>query len=724
MQPELMGYPDRLSVSAGETIRFMISTDAESYDASIVRLIHADANPKGPGVKMQPVESAINKRWPGRKQIIHPGSYVIVEDNPALALTSFTAQCWIYPTRNSGLRTIISRGAQGFGLFLDDKNCLSLWLGDGQSLPISTGEPLHLHVWYFVAASYDAQSGKATLYQSSVMPFAHPDFDPLVIEQSANPPVATTAPLLIAAAAPGDQIFNGKIDHPRLFSRALSSKEIDQLRSGADPASISGVVADWDFAADVSSQKVTDRSANKLNGTAVNMPARGVTGYNWTNTEVNWRYALPEYGAIHFHDDDLDDARWQPDFELTIPADWKSGIYALQLKAGDQIDEIPFVVRPAKGKPSAPILYLLPTMTYLAYANIKEGEPAIDENGQPRQVTHQPLSIYQQEHPEIAMSIYDFHSDGSGCSYSSRKRPIPNMHPRFSWDMINGPRHFAADLYLEDWLDAKGFAHDVVIDEDLHFGGYDLLKSYKVVMTGTHPEYWTTPMMDALRTYLDNGGHLMYLGGNGFYWITSVDPERPHVVEVKRGNNGTRAWNSAPGETYHSTTGELGGLWRERGRAPNTVAGIGFTAQGWDGRAGYYERKEGSFDPRAAFIFEGVGADELIGNFGLGLGGAAGDELDCVDETLGTPPHTLLLASSTGHAPSIMPVIEDFLLLGRHFMERVGWRVRSDLAYLETPNGGAVFSVGSIDWCNALSYNHYQNNVSRITENVLREFTR
>ena len=48
--------------------------------------------------------------------------------------------------------------------------------------------------------------------------------------------------------------------------------------------------------------------------------------------------------------------------------------------------------------------------------------------------------------------------------------------------------------------------------------------------------------------------------------------------------------------------------------------------------------------------------------------------------------------------------------------------VRADMVYFETQNGGAVFSVGSINWLGSLSHNGYENNVSAITENVLREF--
>ncbi len=34
-----------------------------------------------------------------------------------------------------------------------------------------------------------------------------------------------------------------------------------------------------------------------------------------------------------------------------------------------------------------------------------------------------------------------------------------------------------------------------------------------------------------------------------------------------------------------------------------------------------------------------------------------------------------------------------------------------------------VFSVGSIAWCGSLSHNNYNNNVSRITKNVLDRFS-
>ena len=36
--------------------------------------------------------------------------------------------------------------------------------------------------------------------------------------------------------------------------------------------------------------------------------------------------------------------------------------------------------------------------------------------------------------------------------------------------------------------------------------------------------------------------------------------------------------------------------------------------------------------------------------------------------------------------------------------------------------GGAVFSVGSISWCASMPINEFNNDVSRITKNVLDRF--
>ena len=204
---------------------------------------------------------------------------------------------------------------------------------------------------------------------------------------------------------------------------------------------------------------------------------------------------------------------------------------------------------------------------------------------------------------------------------------------------------FNADTHITDWLEAGGIAYDVITDEDLHREGLAILAPYRAAMTGTHPEYLSTPMWDAIDAYLGQGGRLMYMGGNGFYWRIAYRGEDTTALEVRRAETGTRAWAAEPGEAYHGFTGEYGGLWLRLGRPPQSLVGVGYIAQGFDA-ATCYRRRPGSFDSRASWIFDGVGPDEAIGDFGLIYGGAAGSEIDRHDRRLGSPPHALVLASS------------------------------------------------------------------------------
>ena len=728
---ELIGYADELSVARGATIAFKVSTDAPDYDAAIVRLIHGDAN--GPGFKEEIVRP--DERHVGRKQFARSGSHGRVADRPALSPASgFTIQMWIYPTTplKGSVQGLFSKwsGDSGYALVIGEAGDIGLWLGDGRTVKrCHTGKPLRERQWYFVAASFDPDRRIVGLHQTplSDWPFEQ---SAATVEQDSDAiaPSQNDAPLLFAALcleggrAPHGP-YNGKIERPVLYDRALKADQIESWKDGVAPAEITDLIAAWDFSIGISGTKLTDVGPNGVHGLVVNMPMRAVTGHNWQAEEQDFKHARSQYGAIHFHDDDLEDAGWQTDFTWRVPDDARSGFYAARLLHGDQEDHIPFFVRPKRGTATAKAVVLVPTLTYLAYANeTHKAMPRHQAAYTKRVMNKDPLDDYLADHPEFGVSLYDSHSDGSGCCYSSRLRPIPSLRPKYRQWQVGSPRHLAADLYLIDWLEEKGIGYDVVTDHDLHFEGKALLEKYQVVITGTHPEYWSGSMRAAMAAYLAGGGRQMYLGGNGYYWVTGFDSERPHVIEVRKGIAGTRAWNSEPGELYMSTTGELGGLWRHRGKPPNQIAGIGFKAMGFDAPTPGYKRQPGSFDKRAAFIFEGVGHDETIGNFGLVLGGAAGDEMDRIDFALGSPPHTLLLASAAGYNKHYVPVVEDHREMSEIVMLEQNSLVRADMVFYETKNGGAVFSSGAISWCGSLSHNGYDNNVSRITENVLRKF--
>ncbi len=696
-------------------------------------MLSPEAGPDAPPFRTELVETPANRDYAAREQKLRGGSWAMVPAHPLIAeLESFTIQAFIWPTlpgqgRQAILGTWSETLGRGFGLMLDDTGALELRVGDGRVA--SNGPALLPRKWYFVAASFDKTTGEAVLYQELVADKTMTQVKPVIARavvsgKHRTPPV----PFLFAAWHVGDNDgtqferplagghFNGKIDRPCLANRALSRAEMAALCGDSVPAGLeSAVVASWDFSRDMTSDVIRDTSPNRLDGRTWNLPARAMTGHNWDGTEMNWRNAPHQYGAIHFHDDDMADAGWATDFTFTVPDGLKSGCYAAFLISAEARFQIAFFVRPRKGAATADIVYLASTATYTVYQNnVGRFRAVMTEVYQGRLTVLDAVDMLLIEHPEMGFSTYDRHRDGSGICYSSRLRPATNIRPTGRlWN-------YCCDLFIVDWLDRSGLTFDVVTDEDLHYQGIDAIRPYRVLVTGSHPEYASLEMLDALDAWTRRGGRLMYLGGNGFYWRIAHHPEQRGIIEVRRSEDGTRAWDAQVGEYYHSFSGEYGGLWRRQGRAPNALAGVGFISQGFD-HSSYFRRTEAAEDPRAAFIFAGI-EEEILGDFGMLQGGAAGIEIDSVDPALGTPPHALVVARSENHSNTYELVNEEVRVAHGMTDGVQSTLIHADMTFFETPNGGAVFSTGSIAYAGAFGHRNFDNPIAKLTWNVLRRF--
>ena len=735
LEKRIAGYSDEISVAPGEHLRFMVSCEPgiDRYQADIVRLISGDRQPDGPGYRDELLPTSVSGEYSARTQETYYGSYAVVPHGPAFeGLSDLSLQAAIFPTL-PGLRRacLMSKmdvaAGRGFALWTDPADGLVLELGDGAGgmQEFSLGHPFVAREWYLVSATYDAASGRIHVRQQLLDSYARDTSSGEAEHSSQGTAVVDCdAPLLIAAASReeargkpiGEMIFNGRIERPVVASRALERSEIEALRSDEVPLALrADVCAAWDFAHAIETDDIIDISPNRAHGWLVNLPIRAVRSSTWTGEEMSFRHAPDQYAAIHFVDDSLYDSEWEADFELDIPADTPSGLYAARITAGDQEDHITFVVRPPRDRATASLAFLIPTASYMAYGNSRGGiETGAELHGN-RLAVINPEERYLNRHPEYGNSMYDNHNDGTGVCYSSRLRPLINIRPTHPWLW-----QLSADMHIVEWLEAQAIPFDVITDEDMHQDGVSLLERYSCVMTGSHPEYYSTPMWDAVHAFTQRGGRLMYMGGNGFYWRVAYRDDKPGAMEMRRTEDGSRSWASEPGEYYMAFTGEYGGLWWRAGRTPQYLVGNGFIAQGFD-HSSYFRRTPDSHDPRAAFIFEGVD-DEIIGDFGLIGGGAAGLELDSASRAYGTPPHALTVATSEQHTDAYIRVNEDI----GHMLLAIGGQddpqVHADVVFFETPRGGAVFSTGSIGWSSALFHNNHDNNVSRMTRNVLDRF--
>jgi N,N-dimethylformamidase len=690
----LIGYVDRISARPGEQIAVKVSSQlGVPYDADLVHIIHADPNPAGPGMKIDPVAAAFAGSYPSRAQPVVPGSYAVA-DAPLAVPEGGSITLRVQPGLLKQPQPVLALGDMVLQVAAEGARVVV-----GGEVCCAVPAPMLERRWYELVAVF--AGGRVTLRQTALQRSWGVDDTGQSEGQSLLP---SGDRFLLAADGQGG-LFDGRIEAPAIL--------------GADGTP----VAAWDLAIGIDTDRITDTGPGGHHGRVVNMPTRGIRGSRWTGQEMDWRHAPAEYGAIHFHADDLYDVEWETDFTVTLPPGMRSGVYGVRLRAAGEEDIIPIFVLPPRGTVQAKIAYLAPTFTYQAYANHQRFN--FDEPFRARAEAWGARLYNPEDHLEYGGSTYNRHPDGTGISLSSLRRPVLTLRPgylTFNDARGSGLRHFSADSHLTDWLEAKGHDFDVITDHDLHREGVSLLSRYHCVLTGSHPEYHTPNTLDALSAYVADGGRLCYLGGNGFYWRIAQSEAIPDVLEVRRTEGGIRAWDAAPGEAYHQLDAGYGGLWRRLGRPPQLLAGVGFSSQGlFEGS--HYRRLPASRDPSVSWVFDGIDGD-IIGDFGLSGGGAAGFELDRADQRLGTPPNVVILARSEAHQAHFVAVPEELL---SHVNTVTGEAprdlIRAEIIYFNTAKGGAVFAVGSITFCGSLSHNGYRNNVSRMMDNVVRRFT-
>ena len=713
----ITGYLDRFSHRPGESFLAHIGLRTSgSFRVRLVKVVSGDPNPAGPGLRLDDLSSVLDRTMDGINQPIRLGSHAKIERmpvRPPAMPATWTALVW--PGVSAEGQTVMAEYGNGSAVELSvGGNGVSATV-NGTTL--STNTVLHRRRWYRIWVSADPVTGHVLVGQQAL------EGGPAATAESsvANLTLPSAGSMLLAArgvSAPTGH-YTGKLEDPTILPTFTAAWSDPLAPAEISPATI---VASWDFSREMSSQSVIDVGPHGCHGHLVNLPTRAMVGARWSGTEFCWRHAPRDYAAIHFHADDLGDCGWQPTLDWTVPDDLPSGAYALRLSCAEGEDHVPLYVLPKRTGPFARIAFLASTFTYQAYANHARDNADADYMAR---VGAWGASPYNPDHyPLYGRSMYNAHLDSSGISFSSRNRPILTMRPgflTFNDPLGSGLRHYPADTHLLAWLEAKGIAFDIITDEDLDDEGLDLLTPYQVVLTGSHPEYHTPTTLDSLAAYTKGGGRMAYLGGNGFYWRVARDKSMPWALELRRAEGGIRTWAAEPGEYYHQLDGQYGGLWRRNRRAPQMIAGVGFSGQGlFEGT--HYRLLPTARDSRFAWMFEGIEGD-VIGDYGLSGGGAAGFELDRADTDLGTPYDAVILARSEDPPRSFFTVPEEILAGTRTITgESPKALLRAEIVYFETLGGGAVFSVGSITFCGSLWRDGWDGPVSRLLENVVRRF--
>ncbi len=416
-----------------------------------------------------------------------------------------------------------------------------------------------------------------------------------------------------------------------------------------------------------------------------------------------WRYGWePEFvRALGWHDEHGPRAVMQvtPDGDYTqTGAEWnkvgyansvhsqhvagpeRGGLYYFRAStASGRQFSFPWIVAPAK--PQSKLAVLASNINWNAYNNFGGRSNYIHADGLP------PTPTVNARTELKRYSDAGFFTWGAGDYPAlSFDRPEPFNHIDFAeriTDPIEGRQacHLApAEWRLVGWLERQGFAYDYYAETQLDDGTLDL-SAYRVLVTAVHPEYWTRRMYERVKHWVfDQGGQLVYLGGNGLNCEVEIRGDRVLF------HNGKLKGLSVEG---------LGGFesrYHQRHESEANLLGCVFTPAGAMTGAPY------RVVDASHWAFEGTGLKpgDTFGANSLHMrcpGGASGHETDKLSAS--SPKNAHVIAKGLNPDDG-----------GAHMLT------------FDTPSGGAVFSVGSINYVASLPVD---DAVSRITENVLRK---
>ena len=254
-ETRIFGYSNPLYGKAGEKFDFHISAEGtDEVKSEIVRLIHGDENPEGPGFVEDKIKANIQKTIKVKRQYIQLGSYAIAEDKKNLLqdLDDFSIYAFVYPTTaylkmsKKGRQTILGTWSvtesKGYGLGINNEGHLEFWVGDGKIIDhVKCEVPIVSNFWFLVAATFNSKTKKATIYQISAQnqwnslegTHVEIDFNSIVSEKFKILPSKSEKPFMFAGSHEhnndrGDFVsllYNGKIDSPGITNFELSYEE-------------------------------------------------------------------------------------------------------------------------------------------------------------------------------------------------------------------------------------------------------------------------------------------------------------------------------------------------------------------------------------------------------------------------------------------------------------------------------------------------------------------
>jgi hypothetical protein len=286
-----LSYARDWSVVVGGTLQVMVSCQADTYQAEVIRVTGRGPRPPGdaPALSYLKEPEGAVATYPGHAYQIISGSYGVVDGIGASEGGAAALTAWVYPTlpRAGRRQTILSwpdrdgKAGVELGINGEGRLCLSFPRPGGGRAEVESPVPLEERRWCFVGGSVDPATGRTVIVR-------HPAGDEErrgqeVTTEESSPAAGAWHPgatVLVAAAAVCPAVpdalssvmegsYNGKIEQASALGRVLDGAQLLDSAERPRPDGLLGMRAGgirW-----------------------VNAPMERMTGHSWSGHALRGR---------------------------------------------------------------------------------------------------------------------------------------------------------------------------------------------------------------------------------------------------------------------------------------------------------------------------------------------------------------------------------------------------------------------------------------------------
>ena len=410
-----------------------------------------------------------------------------------------------------------------------------------------------------------------------------------------------------------------------------------------------------------------------------------------------------------------DGPRWPAAASLTVPRSWPSGLYFARVAQLSQIGpvgpvgpamegegvgatlrqntlfgqgariDIPFVVRTANRGSQSKILLCIADTTYQAY-NFWGGRSLYGFRARGYRVwsagstTDDPN--LEQIPRALRVSFRRPHDPLHDPDFPAPEEGQPDQHVQEKWKFWEVP--------LIRWLTRQQIAVEFCTSIDIHENS-ELLKSYRLLVSIGHDEYWSKEMRDYVEAFIAGGGNVAFFSGNVCWW----------QVRFENNNDTMICYKDARFDPFNPSQPELVTVnWYDKPlqRSEARMTGVSYRGTpapypGWVLCQQFVVQDKDHW----ILINTGLSNDDFFGTYGPinGLRTVVGTETDRYQD--GVSPHNFQKVAI------------------------VFWKGKEAATMGEFTHRGTVFTAATMNWTLGLSQDGTWNVMDQITLNVFNK---